>query len=94
MLGAIQFEDFEGLTSMPQAAVSAWSAVESSGLSGASFKPLLYVGTQVVKGINHWFIAEETRTTNPPVKHIVTIAINEFNGIYAIVPGSIDVIIA
>lgn len=93
MLGAIKFEDFEGLTSMPQRAASAWAAVES-GLCGASFKPLLYVGTQVVKGINHWFIAEETLVTNPPAKHIVAIAINEFNGVYGIVPGSIEVLIA
>lgn len=42
MLGAIEFENFEGLTltSMPQEAASAWSAAE--GLVGASFKPLLY----------------------------------------------------
>ena len=93
MLGAIQFEDFEGLKTMPQHAASAWSAVEG-GLCGASFKPLLYVGKQTAKGVNHWFIAEETLITNPPVKHIVTIAINEFGGVYTIVPGSIDVIIA
>ena len=92
MLGAIQFENFEGLTSMPQHAASAWSAVE--GVCGASYKPLLYVGTQLVKGVNHWFICEQTLITNPPVKHIVTIAINEFNGVYAIVPSSIEVIIS
>ncbi len=91
MLGKINFVDFEGLTSMPQEAASAWSAVE--GLCGASFKPLLFVGTQVAKGVNYWFIAEETRVTHPPDKHIVTIAINEFNGIYSVVPSSIDVII-
>lgn len=94
MLGAIQFEDFEGLTSMPQRAASAWSAVENNGLVGASYKPLLYVGTQLVKGVNHWFIAEQTLVTNPPVRHIVTIAVNEFNGVYAIVPSSIEVIIS
>lgn len=93
MLGAIEFENFEGLTSMPQSAASAWSAVDG-GICGASYKPLLYVGKQIVRGINHWFIAEQTLVTNPPVKHIVTIAINEFNGVYAVVPNSIEVIIA
>ena len=94
MLGAIQFQDFEGLTSMPQQAASAWSALENGGLVGASYKPLLYIGTQQVRGVNHWFIAEQTLVTNPPVRHIVTIAVNEFNGVYAVVPGSIDVIIS
>ena len=93
MLGAIQFENFEGLTKMPQKAASAWSAV-NNGLVGASYKPLIFIGTQVAKGTNYWFIAEQTLTTNPPVKHIVTIAINEFNGVFAVVPNSIDVIVA
>lgn len=93
MLGKIEFENFEGLTKMPQKAASAWSAVDG-GLCGASYKPLLYIGTKMVKGVNHWFIAEQTLVTNPPVKHIVTIAINEFNGVYAIVPSSIEVIIS
>ena len=92
MLGTIQFENFEGLTKMPQKAASAWSAV--TGIVGASYKPLVYVGTQQVKGVNHWFIAEQTLTTNPIAKHIVTIAINEFNAVYAIVPSSIEVIIS
>lgn len=93
MLGKIDFENFEGLSTMPQGAASAWSAVDG-GLCGASYKPLLYVGKQQVKGVNHWFIAEQTLVTNPPVKHIVTIAVNEFNGVCAIVPSSIEVIIA
>lgn len=96
MLGAIEFENFEGLTSMPQSAASAWSAVDG-GICGTSYKPLIYVGKQIVRGINHWnhwFIAEQTLVTNPLVKHIVTIAINEFNGVYAVVPNSIEVIIA
>lgn len=94
MLGKIEFEEFAGLTDMPQRAASAWSAMETGGLVGASYKPLLYVGTQIVKGVNHWFIAEQTLITNPPVKHIVAIAVNEFNGVYAIVPGSIEILIA
>lgn len=94
MAGQIEFENFTGLTSMPQKAASAWSAFESSGLAGASYKPLLYIGKQFVRGVNHWFIAEQTQVTNPPVKHIVALAINEFNGVYAVVPSSIEVIVA
>ena len=93
MYGAIQFQDFEGLTKLPQKAATAWTAVEN-GLCGASFTPLVYVGTQVAKGTNHWFIVEETMVTNPPTKHIATLAINEYNGVCAIVPGSIEIIFA
>lgn len=88
--GGIKFEELKGLTSMPQKAASAWSSeIELKGLTGASYKPLLYVGEQVVKGINYHFIAEQTLVTREPEKHIVTIAINEFNGEYSIVQGSI-----
>ena len=93
MFGKIDFENYEGLKTMPQSAASAWAAIDG-GLCGASYKPLLYVGKQNVRGINHWFIAEQTLVTKEPVKHIVTIAINEFNGAYAVVPSSIEVIIA
>ena len=93
MLGAIQFENFDGLTKMPQKAASAWSGV-TEGICGASYKPLLYVGSQVSKGTNYWFIAEQTLIANPPARHIVTLAINEFNGVYAIIPGSINVVFA
>lgn len=92
MFGKIEFEEFEGLTKMPQKAASAWSAVD--GIVGASYKPLLYIGEQVARGTNYWFICEQTLVTATPAKHIVTLAINEFNGTYMIVPGSIEVIIA
>lgn len=94
MFGKIDFADFEGITSMPQEVASACSALETARLYGASYKPLLFIGTQVTKGVNYWFIAEQTLVTANPVRHIVTIAINEFNGVYAIVPSSIEVIIA
>ena len=78
MTGAIQFEDFKGLTSMPQKAATAWGAVD--GLMGAKYLPLLYVGTQVVRGLNHWFIAQVTTVTAQPKKKIVKLAVNEFQG--------------
>lgn len=87
--GAIEFDHFAGIGNKPQKIASAASAIESAGLMGASFKPILFVGTQVVKGINYWFIAEQTIITNPPQKKIVTIAVNEFDGEFEIVKGSI-----
>lgn len=100
MLGGIQLEEFKGLTAMPQKAASAWVAIDG-GIVGAGYKPLLYVGSQLVKGINHWFIAEQTLILAQPERHIVKIAVNEFNEkkddgefetVYKIVPHSIEVI--
>ncbi len=88
ILGALEFE-IHACTDgkMPQKYASAWTAVE--GIVGASYKPLLTVAKQQSKGTNYWFIAEQTLMTATPEKHIVTIAINEFEGNYTIVNGSI-----
>ena len=84
MFGQIQLENFIGLTSMPQKAASAWSGA-FDGLVGASYKPLLYYGKQLVHGVNYYFIAEQTLITNPPIRRIVKLVINELNGEYKLV---------
>lgn len=89
MFGKMQLEQFTGLTSMPQKAASAWSgAIE--GLVGASYKPLLYLGKQVVKGVDYFFIAEQTLITNPPIRRVVVLVINEFDGKYELITESIE----
>ncbi len=89
MFGKMQLEQFTGLTSMPQKAASAWSgAIE--GLVGASYKPLLYLGKQVVKGVDYFFIAEQTLITNPPIRRVVMLVINEFDGKYELITESIE----
>lgn len=91
MTGAIQFEEFTGLTSMPQKAASAWAKVEE--LVGAEYLPLLYVGTQVVRGVNHWFIAQVTTSgTANPKKKIVKLAVNEFQGKFEVVGNRTETI--
>lgn len=90
MFGAINFEDFEGLDKLPQKAATAW--VKVNELQGASYKPLLYVGTQVVKGTNYWFIAEQTLMITHPEKRIVKLAVNEFNGKFEVVNESFETI--
>lgn len=92
MLGSINLENFTGLTTMPQKAASAWTAAEY--LNGAKYKPLLFVGTQIVKGTNYWFIAEQSFSITTPERRIVKLAVNEFDGKYTVVDGSIDVIFA
>lgn len=68
---------------LPQRAASAFSVV--SGLTGASYKPVAYVGTQVVKGVNHIFIAEQTLVLAQPERHIVLVTVNEFDSEYNVV---------
>ena len=87
MFGNIQLAEFEGLTKFPQKAASAWSAVE--GLIGATYKPLLFVGTRTVRGTNYVFIAEETLITNPPERRLVLLEVNEFEGEFDVVESSI-----
>lgn len=91
MFGQIQYENFKGLTQMPQKAASAWGAVEK--LIGAKYLPLVYVGSQVVKGVNYYFIAKQTLMTADREENIVALCVNEFNGKYIVVPHSVQKIL-
>ena len=62
-------------TSLPQDVATALGVV-NSGLLGATYQPIWYVGKQVVNGINHFFIAEEVRVTKNSNKLIVGLVIN------------------
>ena len=77
--GGIEVIEQQGLTKMPQEAASAWSAFDGT-MTGAAYKPIAYVGKQVVKGVNHVFLAEQTLITANPERHIVAVKINEFEG--------------
>ena len=92
MFGKINLEEFEGWTRLPQKAASAWTA-GTLVLMGAGYKPLVYLGTQVVKGVSYYFIAEQTLVTAKPERHVVKMAINDFDGRYKIVPDSIERIV-
>lgn len=87
MTGTINLENFAEIK-LPQKAASAWSVVEN--LVGATYKPILYVGSQLVNGTNFWFIAEQTLVTANPTRRLVKLAINECNGVTAILPYSIE----
>lgn len=91
MLGQIEFENYENLAkTMPQKAASAWSGAEIDKLVGAKYIPIAYIGNQPVRGTNHWFVAQMTLFTANPEKRIVTLAINEFNGVFTLIPTSIN----
>lgn len=93
MFGKIELENLTGLTSMPQKAASAWSAAFPEEMVGAKFKPLLYCGKQLVKGINHFFIAERTLILAKPQRNIVLLCINEWQGEYEFLDESVEVIL-
>ena len=82
--GGWKLEDFKGVK-LPQKAASAFSTV-ADGMTGASYIPLLYCGTQVVNGTNYCFIALQTLILAEPRKRIVKVIINEsLSGQYSIV---------
>lgn len=91
MFGDIQLENFKGLTSMPQKAASAWGAVEK--LIGAKYVPLLYLGSQIVKGVNYYFVAEQTIMNQNQDRNIVILCVNESGGKYVVVPHSVQKIL-
>ena len=61
---------------LPQKAASAFANV-MGGLVGAEYSPVLYVGSQMVNGINHCIIAIQTLTVPNPEKRLVKLVINE-----------------
>ncbi len=60
-------------------------------LVGASYEPVLYVGSQVVAGINYMIICKQTLSDKDATEHLVKLVINNFNGKWSIV--SIDEIV-
>ena len=78
LLGAVNVLEQTEMTAFPQKAASAWSVMD--GIVGANYKPMAYVGTQVVNGVNHIFIAEQNLLTSGGDRHIVLVRIHEGNG--------------
>jgi hypothetical protein len=47
---------------------------------GAKFSPVAYLGSQVVNGVNHAILTVKTLVTNPPVKALCVVVLNEKPG--------------
>ena len=103
IFGELKLEPCKGLTEFPQGFASAWSRVET--LTGMSYKPIHCAAKleekdsetdtatdkpdkEKAKGIIYVFIAEQTNVRTGE-RHIVTIGINEYQGNYTPVNGSI-----
>lgn len=60
-------------------------------LVGASYETMLYVGSQVVAGINYMIICKQTLSDKDATEHLVKLVINVLNEKWSIV--SIDEIV-
>ena len=60
---------------LPQKAESAFTAV-TGGLVGADYEPVLYVGSQLVNGVNYCVLAMQTLLTATSEKRLVKMVIN------------------
>ena len=90
MMGAIEYNIITDLSQLPQRIATAASAIETAEFTGASYKPIMYVGAQPVRGTNYWFICEQTFATTHAEKHIVKLAVNEFQGFCELVLNSVE----
>lgn len=83
-LGGIEFDKLLGgyeivnipATKIPQDAASAVFGAINSGLLGATYVPIWYIGYQTVNGKNHLFLAKEIRSTKNRDTYIVGLVIN------------------
>lgn len=92
MYGQIKLENFEACK-LPQKAASAWSGAEFDKLVGAKYKPLLYLGEQLVNGTLYWFIAEQTIPYTFEIRHVIKLAILEKDGGYEFLDETVQRIV-
>lgn len=55
-------------------------STSEKGLVGVSYKPIAYVGKQVVRGTNYYFLCEAKRIVANPTPYAVMLCINVFEG--------------
>lgn len=61
---------------LPEKVASGFTEV-TQGLLGARYVPVLYVGTQVVHGINHMLICKQTIAAQDAPEHLVKMVLNQ-----------------
>ena len=62
--------------SMPEKVASGFSEV-THALVGARYVPVLYVGTQMVHGMNHMIICKQTLAVQGATEHLVNMVLNQ-----------------
>ena len=64
------------LVGMPEKVATAVSAVANQ-LVGAEYRPIAYLGSQLVNGVNHAVLAEQTILSGRDTKNVVVLIFNE-----------------
>lgn len=83
MVGTWKIEKMQE-ASLPEIVATGFATV-TRDLVGASYLPVLYVGEQVVKGINYMIICKQTLSDKSATEHIVKMVINSFQNDWSIV---------
>ena len=73
-LGGWNIDEMKGCN-LPQKAQSAFTAV-TGGINGSDYQPLLYVGSQIVNGVNYCILAKQTIITATPEYRLVKVIVN------------------
>lgn len=73
-LGGWDIDEMKGCN-LPQKAQSAFTLVTSE-LTGADYEAVLYVGKQLVNGVNYCILAKQTLITANPEHRLVKMIIN------------------
>ena len=74
LLGAWNIDEMRSCN-LPQEVASAFTAV-TGDLVGADYMPVLYVGSQIVNGMNYCVLAVQTVMTAVPDKRLVKMILN------------------
>lgn len=76
MFGAWILENDFNVGTMPQKVATGFEEA-FNGLVGASYEPVLYLGHQVVNGINHAILCKEIMVNAEGTEHIVKVILHE-----------------
>ncbi len=75
MVGAYKLAPMQGCP-LPEQVATGWGQVTQS-LVGTEYLPVLYVGEQVVHGLNHMLICRQTLSAKDAPEHLVKMVLNQ-----------------
>ena len=76
MFGGWNLENDFNVGTLPQKVATGFGEA-FEGLVGASYEPVLYLGHQIVNGVNHAILCKQIMVTKDPVEHIVKVILHE-----------------
>lgn len=76
MFGGWILENDFNIGTLPQKVATGFEKV-FDGWVGASYEPILYLGHQIVNGVNHAILCKQNVITKDPSEHIVKIILHE-----------------